>query len=82
MALSAQLAERDLIAESVKTTATVTLDKTDAGPTVTTSHLEVVARIPGATSAQFKEAAEAAKSGCPISRLLNAEIMMDARLEG
>jgi osmotically inducible protein OsmC len=82
MALSAQLGERDMIPESIKTTATVTLDKTESGFGVTKSHLDVVARIPGADKAKFMEAAEAAEKGCPISKLLRAEITMDARLEG
>jgi lipoyl-dependent peroxiredoxin len=81
MAFGAQLGERGLTAESIKTTATVSLEKTDAGPTVTKSHLDMVARIPGASEGQFREAADAAKKGCPISRLLNAEITLDARLE-
>jgi lipoyl-dependent peroxiredoxin len=81
MAFGAQLGERGLTAESIKTTATVSLEKTDAGPTVTKSHLEMVARVPGASEEQFREAADAAKKGCPISRLLNAEITLDARLE-
>lgn len=82
MALSAQLGERGLTPESVKTTATVTLDKTESGFGVTRSHLDVVARIPGAAAAAFEEAANAAKAGCPISKLLKAEITMSARLEG
>jgi osmotically inducible protein OsmC len=82
MALSAQLGQRNMTPESVKTKATVTLDKTDSGFGVTSSHLDVVARIPGADQAQFNEAAEAAKAGCPISKLLNTTITMSARLEG
>jgi osmotically inducible protein OsmC len=80
MALSAQLSERGMTAESVKTKATVTLDKTETGFGITSSHLDVVARIPGADAAQFNEAAEAAKAGCPISKLLNTKITMTARL--
>lgn len=82
MALSAQLGERQIVPESIKTTATVTLDKTESGFGVTKSHLEVTARIPGVDPSVFQEAASAAKQGCPISKLLNAEITMDARLEG
>ena len=81
MALSAQLANAGLTVESVKTTATVTMDKVGDGFGVTKSHLDVVARIPGAGQAQFDELAEGAKKGCPISKLLNAEITMTARLE-
>jgi len=81
MALSAQLGEAGLTADSIRTTATVTLEKTDAGFTVTASHLDLVAKIPGATQEAFDKAAGNAKSGCPISRLLKAEISMDAKLE-
>ena len=81
MALSAQLGNANLVAESIRTTATVTLEKTDAGFTVTSSHLEVRAKIPGADQAAFDTAAGNAKSGCPISRLLNTAISMDAKLE-
>jgi len=81
MALSAQLGEAKLTPTSVRTTATVTLEKTDAGFTVTRSHLDVVTNVPGATQAAFDQAAANAKAGCPISRLLNAEITMTATLE-
>ncbi len=80
MALSAQLGEANMKAESINTTATVTLEKTDAGFTVTKSHLDVTAKIPGADKAAFDKAANNAKAGCPISRLLKAEITMDAKL--
>ena len=81
MALSGQLGNAGLTAESINTTATVTLEKTDAGFTITKVHLDVTARIPGAEQAAFETAANNAKAGCPISRLLKAEITMDARLE-
>jgi len=81
MALSGQLGEAKLTPTSVHTTATVTFEKTDAGFTVTRSHLDLVARIPGANTAAFDKAAAGAKAGCPISRLLNAEITMTATLE-
>jgi osmotically inducible protein OsmC len=81
MALSAQLGERGITPESIQTTATVTLEKKEGGFAVTSSHLEVRARIPGADRAKFDEAANAAKSGCPISKLLNAAITMNATLE-
>jgi osmotically inducible protein OsmC len=82
MALSGQLAGVGLTAENIATTATVTLEKTDAGFTVTEVHLDVTARIPGADPAKFEEAANNAKAGCPISRLLKANITMEAKLEG
>ena len=81
MALSAELGKDNLVPERLRTTATVTLDRLDSGWTVTESHLEVVARIPGASPQAFRKAAEAAETGCPISRLLKAKITMEAKLE-
>src|SRR5271157_4368794 len=80
MALSAQLGNAGMTAESIDTTATVTLDKTDAGSSITTSHLDVTVKIPGADKAKFEEAAKAAETGCPVSQVLNAKITMDAKL--
>jgi osmotically inducible protein OsmC len=80
MALSGQLGNAGMTADEIKTTATVTLEKTDAGFTVTASHLEVTAKIPGADPKAFETAANNAKAGCPISRLLNTTITMDAKL--
>jgi len=82
MALSAQLNNAGKTAERIETEATVTLEKTDAGFTITAVHLKVRAKVPGATPPDFQEAANAAKSGCPISRLLKAEITLETRLEG
>ena len=82
MAFSGQLAAANLKAERIESTATVNLEKTDAGFTVTDVHLEVRARVPGASQEAFDKAANAAKTGCPISRLLNAKITMNASLEG
>jgi lipoyl-dependent peroxiredoxin len=81
MALSAQLGEAGLTPDSVKTKATVKLEKLDSGFAVTEVHLVVDASIPGATEEQFKKATENAKTGCPISKLLNAKITMDATLQ-
>ncbi|HVF45883.1 MAG TPA: OsmC family protein [Pyrinomonadaceae bacterium] len=81
MALSKQLGDAGMTAESINTTAAVSLEKTDAGFSITKVHLDVTARIPGADSAAFQTAAANAKAGCPVSRLLNAEITMDAKLE-
>ena len=81
MALSGQLGNAGLTAESIDTTATVTMEKLDAGWTVSKVHLDVKAKIPGADEQAFQTAANNAKAGCPISRLLNAEITMDAKLE-
>jgi len=80
MALSAQLGNAGMTPESIDTTATITLEKTDAGFTITSSHLDVAAKIPGADKAKFDEAAKAAETGCPISRVLNTKITMDAKL--
>ena len=81
MALSAQLGNAGMTAQALDTTATVTLEKTDAGFTITAVHLQVRARIPGADKSKFDEAAANAKQGCPVSRLFNAKITMDAQLE-
>lgn len=81
MALSGQLGNAGLTAESINTTATVTLDKKDGGFAITAVHLEVRARIPGADEQAFETAANNAKAGCPVSKVLNAEITMDAKLE-
>jgi len=80
MALSGQLDNAGMKAESIDTVATLTFVKTDAGFTVTQVHLDVTCRIPGADNDAFMTAAANAKTGCPISRLLNTEILMDARL--
>lgn len=82
MALSLELANFDLTADSIRTTAAVTLEKTDQGFAVTKVHLDLKAKIPGADNATFQKAADNAKKGCPISKLLNAEITLDAVLEG
>jgi osmotically inducible protein OsmC len=82
MALSGQLGNAGMTAESISTSCTITMEKTDAGPTVVSSHLDVVVKIPGGNREQFNTAANNAKAGCPISRLLNTiTITMDARLE-
>jgi osmotically inducible protein OsmC len=83
MALSGQLGAAGMTAESIRTSATVTMEKLDAGWTVTAVHLDVAAKIPNADRAKFETAAANAKTGCPISRLLqgSARITMDARLE-
>lgn len=80
MALSGQLGNANLTASEIATTATVTLEKGAAGFAVTKVHLVVEADVPGASQEQFATAASAAKAGCPISKLLNAEITMEARL--
>jgi lipoyl-dependent peroxiredoxin len=81
MALSAQLENAGLTAESIRTTASVQLDKTDVGFAITSVHLDVAARVSGAARQAFETAAQNAKEGCPVSKVLNAEITMEARLE-
>ena len=81
MALSGQLGSAGLTAEKINTTAAVTLEKTDAGFTITAVHLDVSAKVPGADNQAFETAANSAKAGCPVSKVLNAKITMDAKLE-
>ncbi|HEV2490081.1 MAG TPA: OsmC family protein [Candidatus Acidoferrales bacterium] len=80
MALSAELGKAGITPESLETSAAVTLEKLEAGFTITKVHLDVSARIPNADQAAFDKAAQTAKAGCPISRLLKAEITMTAHL--
>jgi osmotically inducible protein OsmC len=82
MALSGQLTSAGIIPESLETTAAVTMEKLEAGFTITKVHLDVTGKIPGADAAAFEKAAQNAKAGCPISRLLKAEITMTAKLAG
>ncbi|MDB5762488.1 MAG: osmC [Herminiimonas sp.] len=81
MALSAQLGEASMTAENLKTIASVTLDKVDGGFAITAVHLDLTARIPGADRQAFDAAVTKAKVGCPVSKLLNAAITLDAKLE-
>lgn len=80
MALSGELGKAGLNPRSIETEADLTLEMLPAGPTITAIHLRVTATVPGADKAKFDAAAEAAKKGCPISRLLNTKITMEARL--
>ena len=82
MALSAQLGGANLTPESISTNAKLTMEKLEAGWTITAVHLDVSARVPNADQAAFNTAAENAKAGCPVSKVLNAKITMDAKLEG
>ena len=81
MALSGQLGAAGMTAESINTTAAVRLEKLDSGFAITSVHLDVTACVPGADEPAFATAAANAKAGCPVSKLLNAEITMDAKLE-
>ena len=80
MALSAQLDGAGLKADSIDTTATVSLEKLEGGFAITAVHLEVRAKVPGADQPKFDEAAKKAKEGCPVSKLFNTKITMDAKL--
>ena len=82
MALSLILGEAHLTAEHMETTAEVTLDKVDDGYAITAVHLTLKAKIPGASDEMFQELAGKAKAGCPVSKLLNATITLDASLIG
>lgn len=82
MALSMILGLEGLKADSIETACTVTLDKEGDGFAIKKSHLQLRARIPGASPEAFQRAAQKAKEGCPVSKLFKAEISLDARLEG
>jgi osmotically inducible protein OsmC len=80
MALSLMLGEAGLQPELIETRAAVTLEKSADGFEITSSHLDVVARVPGADPAQFAAIADKAKAGCPVSKVLRAKITMNAQL--
>jgi osmotically inducible protein OsmC len=81
MALSKELEERGMLAESIDTQAEVWLEKEDGGFRISAVHLSLRARIPGADRNKFEEAVETAKTGCPVSKLLNAEISLQVTLD-
>src|SRR2546422_11198871 len=81
MALSAQLGGANLTPKNTSTSATLTMEKQDSGWAITAVHLDVVARVPNADAAAFQKAADNAKSGCPVSKVLKANITMDAKLQ-
>jgi lipoyl-dependent peroxiredoxin len=80
MALSAQLDAAGMKADSIDTIATVTLDKVEGGFGITSVHLDLTAKIPNADKAKFEQAAANAKAGCPVSKLFNTKITLDAKL--
>ena len=80
MALSNVLGQNGMTAESIDTIATVTFDKVGAGFEITDIHLDLTARIPGADPAKFQESANTAKINCPVSKVLKANITLDAKL--
>jgi osmotically inducible protein OsmC len=81
MAVSAQLAKAGLKADSLETTCVITLEQKDGSFAITESHLEMKARIPGASREAFDKAAQDAKTGCPVSKLYNTNITLNASLE-
>lgn len=81
MALSAQLGAANLTPESINTSANLRMEKQDSGWAITTVHLDVRAKVPKADEAAFQKAAESAKAGCPVSKVLNAKVTMTAQLE-
>ena len=81
MALSGQLGNAGMTAEELRTTATVSMEKVEGGFSITAVHLDLVAKIPGASQEAFDKAANTAKENCPVSKLLNAEITLTSRLE-
>lgn len=81
MALANELGNAGMTADSINTTASVTIEKTATGFSINAIHLDVMAKIPGANKQAFETAANNAKSGCPVSKLMNAKITMEARLE-
>jgi osmotically inducible protein OsmC len=81
MALSAELSKAGLKPESIATTCTITFEKQPDGFAITASHLDVKARVPGATQAAFDAAAQSAKTGCPVSKLYRTNITLTAALE-
>jgi lipoyl-dependent peroxiredoxin len=82
MALSAELQKENLKADSIETICTITLEKEGSGFAVKKSHLELKANIPGASPEAFERATQAAKEGCPVSKLYDTEITLDAKLVG
>jgi osmotically inducible protein OsmC len=82
MAFSGALGGAGFTAEKISVKATVTLDRVDGKPTVTSSALVMAAKVPGIDAAKFASLAEETKLGCPISRLLNAKLSLEAKLEG
>ena len=81
MALSLQLSLAGFKAESLETACTITLEQKDGAFAITESHLELKARAPGISNEAFQQAAQAAKAGCPVSKLFNTSITLNAKLE-
>jgi len=80
MALSAQLGQAGLTAESIDTVCTITLDKVEGGFGITESHLDLTASVPGASKEAFDQAVQNAKAGCPVSKLYKTNITLTSKL--
>ena len=80
MALSAQLMQAGLTAESIETACTISLEKQADGFGITESHLDLTAKVPGATQEAFDKAVQNAKTGCPVSKLYNTNITLTSKL--
>ncbi|GGL61732.1 OsmC family peroxiredoxin [Wenxinia marina] len=81
MALSLNLGEDGLTADDIDAKSTISLEEDPQGGfKITRAHLEVTAKVPGASQEQFDKAAQATKTGCPVSKLLNCEVTLDAKL--
>jgi osmotically inducible protein OsmC len=81
MALSMLLGQAGFTPESIDTQADVTLEKVGEGFEITASHLTLAAKVPGLDNAKFMQIADAAKAGCPVSKLMKARITLDAKLQ-
>src|SRR4029077_11026870 len=81
MALSNQLAQAGFKADTLETTCTITLEQKDGSFAITESHLQLKAKVPGATQEAFDKAVQGAKTGCPVSKLYNTNITLEATLE-
>lgn len=81
MALSAELGKVGITPQKLTANATISLEQVSAGFSITKSHIDLVAEIPGADKSQFDAAVKAAETGCPVSKLFNAEITVSAELK-
>jgi lipoyl-dependent peroxiredoxin len=81
MAVSAQLAAAGLTAESLETTCTISIEKQPEGFAITESHLDLTGQVPGASQEDFDNAVNAAKIGCPVSKLFKANVTLTSKLK-
>lgn len=81
MALSNELSSAGMVPNKLEATATISLENVSGGFSITKSHIDLIADIPGANNDKFKAAVKAAETGCPVSKLFKAEISVSARLK-